>query len=250
MAKQERIIERRKRKIKAWVKILIVCVIAGAVVFLLKAPQFNVENYDIQGNHYYNDDEIFAMGNCQTGGNIFIGTDLADIKHRLEKDAYMKEVNVKRKLPNTIVIELTERKQTAALVYGEKYVVVDGDGIVLRKTSVEPELTIISGLTITKLTMGEQVEAEQGTLLKKTLRILDCMEDYGMYFVSIELKKGEIKAHILKNLICKGTPENIIESIKTNNLQLVVQELFEKEIERGTIEVSGESYISFNPKVS
>ena len=247
--KEERAIKRKKRRIKFVVKLGVFLLIAGAVVFLLKSPFFNVKNFRVEGNSYYTDEEILVMGNCKTGGNIFIGIDTGDIRSRLEKDAYMSSVKVKRVLPDTVKIQLEERKQTAAIVYGEKYVVVDGDGVVLRKTGVMPEITVLKGLTISKLSVGEKVETEEKVLLRQTLQMLSVMEKSNMYFKTIELSEGEIKAHIMDNLICQGTPENIMKAMEKDSLQLVVQELFDRKIERGTIKISGDRTVSFTPKI-
>ena len=247
--KEERAIKRKKRRMKFVVKLGVFLLICSAVVVMLKAPFFNVKNYEVEGNSYYSDEEILVMGNCKTGGNIFIGTDTGDIKARLEKDAYMAFVKVKRVLPDTICIQLEERKQTAAIVYGEKYVVVDGEGTVLRKTGVMPKITVLKGLTISKLSVGEKVETEEKILLRQTLQLLGVMEKNNMYFSTIELSEGEIKAHILDNLICQGTPENIIKAMEKESLQLVLQELFDRKIERGTIKISGDRTVSFTPKI-
>ena len=161
----------------------------------------------------------------------------------------MSSVKVKRVLPDTVKIQLEERKQTAAIVYGEKYVVVDGDGVVLRKTGVMPEITVLKGLTISKLSVGEKVETEEKVLLRQTLQMLSVMEKSNMYLKTIELSEGEIKAHILDNLICQGTPENIMKAMEKDSLQLVVQELFDRKIERGTIKISGDRTVSFTPKI-
>ena len=247
--KEERAIKRKKRKIKFFIKLGIFLLLCGLIVFLLKSHPFEVKEFTVEGNSYYTDDELPVMGNCKTGGNIFIGTDVRDIKSRLEKDAYMASVKVKRILPDTIKIQLDERRQVAAIVYGEKYVVVDGSGTVLRKTGVMPEITVLKGLTISKLSVGEKVEAEEKVLLRQTLQMLDVMDKNNMYFKSIEVSEGEIKAHVLDNLICQGTPENIMKAMENDNLQLVVQELFDRKIERGTIKISGDKTISFTPKI-
>ena len=247
--KEERAIKRKKRRIKFAIRLGVFLFICGMAVVMLKAPFFDVKNLEVEGNSYYSDQEMLVMGNCKTGGNIFIGTDTGDIRSRLEKDAYMAAVKVKRVLPDTIAIELQERKQTAAIVYGEKYVVVDGEGTVLRKTGVMPKITVLKGLTISKLSVGEKVEAEERVLLRQTLQMLSVMEKSNMYFTTIELSEGEIKAHILDNLICKGTPENIMKAMEKDSLQLVVQELFDRKIERGTIQISGDRTVSFTPKI-
>ncbi len=247
--REERVKNRKKRKIKFWVKVATFLGICAVLVFAFKAPFFNVKKFEVRGNGYYTAEEIINMGNCKTGKNIFIGTDCKDIERRLEKDAYMEKVRVRWKLPNTIIIELTERKQMAAIVYGSKFVVIDSDGTVLRKTSVEPKITIISGLTISKLKVGEVIEAEEKVLLRQTLEILESMNKNDMYFTAIEISKKEVKAHILKSLICKGTSEHIMEAMESKYLQLVIKDLFEKDIERGTLKISGEKFISFTPRI-
>lgn len=210
---------------------------------------FDIAKYEIEGNRYYSDDEILVMGGCSTGGNIFWEADLADIQERLSKDAYMQEVTVKRSLPDTVRISIEERKQTAAIVYGEKYVVIDGEGTVLRKTSVEPKITVIKGLTISKLNVGEPVETEETVLLRQTLEMLSSMEKGDMYFKKVEISKVQIRAFVDDSLICQGTPEHLMEAMEEKRLQMVIQELFDKDIERGTIKVSGDDYISFTPKI-
>ena len=134
---------------------------AAAAAAFLSSPIFDIEQYEVEGNSYYSDDEILIMGGCKTGGNIFWEAELSDIQSRLLKDAYMQEVTVKRSLPDTVTIAINERKQAAAIIYGEKYVVIDGDGIVLRKTGVQPKIPVLKGLTISKLNLGEPVETEE-----------------------------------------------------------------------------------------
>lgn len=240
---------KRKKRINPLIKLLIIAgVIAGIFVFL-NSSFFTVDKFTVEGNQYYLDNEILTMGNCKTGGNIFWGTDCSDIKARLEKDAYMSDVKVRRVLPDTISIELTERRQIGAIVYGEKYVVIDGNGTVLRKTEVDPKVTVLSGLTISKLEMGEVIEVEEKVLFRQALELLQTMDREGMYFKAISIGKTSIKAYILDNLVCSGTSEHITAAIKDGKLQIVTEELFDRKIERGTIKVSGDNNISFTPKI-
>lgn len=242
--------ERTKRKVKGWVKLLFFLVIAGVIAIVLFTPPFDVKNYIVEGNNYYTDDEIILMGNCQTGGNIIIGTDCKEIKNRLERDAYMQDVKIIRRLPSTIKIEVKERNQICACVYGQDYIVLDENGIVLRKASIDPKLTIVRGLMITKLVIGEPIEVEEKALLDETLEILECMNENNMYFKEIQFKNTEIKAYILDKLVCVGTPDNILDALKTQKLQKVVQQLFDDGTEKGTIKLSGDNYISYSKKVS
>ena len=230
-------------------KLLIFLAVTGGCAAFLMSPVFAVETYEVEGNYYYSDEEILVMGGCGTGENIFLKAGLTEIQQRLARDAYMQEVTVRRSLPDTIVIEINERKQTAAIVYGEKFVVIDGDGTVLRKTSVEPKIPVIRGLTISKLNVGEAIETEEKVLLRQTLEMLSAMEEEDMFFRKIELSGVEIRAYVNNSLICKGTPDHLMEAMKAGQLQIAIQELYEREIERGTLQVSGDGYIAFSPKI-
>lgn len=248
MKKKDR--KKRKSKISPLAKIAIVLVIAGVCAGLSMTPFFNVKGYEVDGNSYYTYDEILVMGDCKTGGNMFWDVSTGDIKKRLSKDAYMAKVKVKRILPDTIKIELTERKQKAAVVYGDNYVVIDDENIVLRKTDVSPKVPLIQGLTIKKLDLGEPIEIDEKVKFRQINELLQVMEDNDMYFVKVVMDKNQIKAYVLNNLACVGTAEDLMQSMKNGELQKVIRSLFDSKIERGTVKVSGEDYISFSPEIA
>jgi cell division protein FtsQ len=242
--------KRKKRKVSLLVKLLLTAAICTGVYFFASSSFFNVTSFEVSGNSYYSEDEILTMGNCKTGGNIFWGSGCKEIKSRLEKDAYMEKVKVKRILPDKIKIELTERRQTAAVVYGDHYAIIDNNSRVLRKSSVEPKIPLVQGLTISKLEVGQTIEIEEKVKFRQVMEILKTMEQYDMYFKKIVISESDVKAYIFDYLVCQGAPADIMEAMENEELQKVIRELFEMKIERGTIKVSGESYISFSPEIA
>ena len=249
MAKEEREAKRHIRRFRGFTVLIIILAMAGTVIYGLKSPHFNVEKYEVEGNAYYTDEEIINMGDCDTGVNIFTGFKPSDIREQLMKDPYMERIRITRKLPSTVVIRVTERKQTAAVVYGERFVVIDDEGIVLRMTSVDPKVTIIRGLSITKMTLGEPLEVEETNLYRQSMSIVYAMLANDMYFRAIEISDSGVNAYVLDNLVVKGLADNITDALKNKDIQLVVQNLFSQGIERGTIKVTGENYVSFDPAV-
>ena len=249
MEKNERKAKRKLRKVKELTVLAVIAILGIVVIFGLKSPAFNVAEVQVSGNHYYTDDEIINMADCTEGANIFTGIDCSDIRERLMKDPYMSQVKVKRKLPHTIEIDINERRQIAGVVYGTSYVVIDAEGTVLRKTSVDPKVTVLRGMDIAKMTLGEPIEIEQEVLFRQCMNIIDAMKENDMYFKAIEIEEGNVKAYVLDSLIVDGTSENIVLALKNNDIQLVVQNLFDQGIERGTIKVNGDSYIPFTPKI-
>ena len=237
------------RKVRLRTVLAVLVVIALMVIFALKAPAFNVSKYEVTGNHYYSDQEVANMGNCALGVNIFTGVDCGDIRDRLAKDPYMARVSVRRKLPSTVTISITERVQTAAIVYGDSFVVIDEEGTVLRKTTIDPKVTVLRGLNISGMTLGETIKVDEDVLMRQCMDIINSMKANNMYFKSITISQAEAKAYVLDNLMVRGVPDNIIFALENNDIQLVVQELFNQGIERGTIKVTGDNYVSYTPEV-
>lgn len=241
---------RKKRKKKHYFLRFLIFVAACVGIYLfLTSSYFDVKRVTVTGSTYYTEDEVIALSGWKKGGNIFFGSGIGEMEDNLLKDPYFKEVHIGRSLPDTLEIEITERTQTAAFVYGDRYVVIDDEGIVLRKSEVMPELTLLTGLTISRMDPGKAVEAEEAENLKTTLEMLRAMENGDIFFKQIDVSKVTIRAHIYDYLIVSGTPKEIMKSIESGDLQKVVSKLFDEGITRGTISAGGEGYMSFSPEI-
>ena len=117
----------------------------------------------------------------------------------------------------------------------------------LRKTEVEPQLTLIKGLTISKIEVGQPIEVEEKVQMRQIMDMIVSMNESDMYFKSIEISEAGVKAYVLDYLVCVGTPQNITQAMETGNLQKVIRGLFDINIERVTVKVRGDDYISFSP---
>lgn len=241
--------KRRKRRKRAMICFLVLLFVCVGVFLFLRTNYFNIKEIKVEGSTYYTEAEIISMSRAETGRNIVFDSGKADIEELLESNAYFKNVTVKRKLPSTLVIQVEERPQIAAVEFGDSFIVIDDEGVILRKTDVDPKITLLTGLTISKLTIGEQIEAEEKETLAMTLRMLNTMENGDMYFKKIDVEKVVIRAYIYDNLIVKGTPSEVTEAIETGQLQKVVSDLFDQNISRGTIVMGGASYMSFSPEL-
>ena len=209
---------------------------------------FDVQKYEVTGNHYYSDQEVVNISNAATGVNIFRRDNVKNIRSRLLANPYFTEVKVKRKLPSTMVIQVTERKQTAAFLYGASYIVVDGNGLVLRKTDVRPEITLIQGFHLTRMDVGKKIGVEETSMLDQTLDMLASTRKGNFYFKQIDASSVMVRGHVTDTLL-KGSPRQLKNVIDNGDLQKVVSKLFRGGIRRGTLSVGEENYISFSPEV-
>lgn len=237
----------RKKK-NYLLRFLITVGIVVIIICFSLSDFFMVKKVTAEGNAYYSDKEIMNMAGAQLGVNLIWDVDVSEMENNLSGNPYFVEVNVKRKLPSTLQFEVNEREQIAAIVYGEKYVVIDKTGTILRKSGVNPKITLLTGLTISKLSIGEKVEAEESSTLDTTLSMLSTMSDGDIFFKKIDVSKVVIKAYIYDTLIVKGTPKQMIKAIESGDLQKVVNNLLKNDTTRGTIKLGNHNYMSFSPE--
>ncbi len=98
-----------KRTIAFFVSILFVLTSCGTYIFMSHSSRFNLTQIDIEGNHKVSEEEILEKAKIKLGANIF-RTDLGRIEGRIREDDRIKDVWVKRKLPNRVLIEVEEKK--------------------------------------------------------------------------------------------------------------------------------------------
>jgi len=241
--------KKKKRKKKNYLLRFFLLVLAGvALYFFLSSSFFDVEKIQVKNNTYYTAEQIIQMSGAKVGGNLF-DADVKGMKAKLLKDAYMKNISVKRSVPGTLTITVEERKEATVIPYGEKFIILDENGLVLRHSTMEPKLPLLLGMTIKEMTPGKALVVEENSVLTDTLFMLQSMEKNDMYFKKIDITNIIIKAYIYDNLICEGTPENILKSMEKGNLQMVLKDLFANGVERGIIKVGSDDYCSFSPMV-
>lgn len=98
-----------KRTIVFLASILFVLTLCGIYIFVSHSPRFDLTRIDVQGNQKVSKKEILEKAKIKLGANIF-RTDLGRIEGRIREDDRIKDVWVKRKLPNRVLIEVEEKK--------------------------------------------------------------------------------------------------------------------------------------------
>ena len=61
------------------------------------------------------------------------------------------------------------------------------------------------------------------------------------------VEDDKTRAYIYDKLVCKGKYNDVIRSIETGELKLVVYDLYQKGIEKGVINIGSNNYCSFTP---
>ena len=126
---------------------------------LLRSPFFEVRNILVQGNQLLDQGQIKSVSDIAPGVNIF-KVDLAAAAARLKLIPMVKDVQVTRSLPSTVVIGVEERKPVGLLPTGEGFIEVDGEGVYLQKANAgAPGLPVVTGINFNLPGLGEAVDA-------------------------------------------------------------------------------------------
>ena len=254
IAARRRYNERKKRRFRARFYIITTILIFGVFFGLLSLSSiFTVDSIEVRGNKHYTAEEIINMGHAVPGRNLFYGLNKKETEEYLEQNPYIKSAKVSRKLPSTMVIKVTERKEKLAFRYDDDFLIMDDEGILLKKTITEPKITMVKGMIVSKIKLGETVGTEDQKLFSNTLKLIRAMNAADMYFVSVDMSTYDtdfqVRAYIYDNLVVRGEYQSVISFLENGRLHKIVEKLFEDDVKRGTIILGNDGTASFEPGI-
>ena len=122
---------KKNRKVKTIIKlILLLAVIVGLIIYLMLSPIFNIKNINVEGNASISSEQIISLSKVQKETNLFKVSN-KDTTASIKENPYVKSVEIRRTLPDTITFVITERVATYMLEYGGSYAYIDNQGYIL-----------------------------------------------------------------------------------------------------------------------
>ena len=245
---EEKVVKKKKKRRKKhyFLRLLVIIALIVGAILALRSDLFNVRKFEVTGNNYYTAAQIQEMSGLTTGINIF-EQKLNPAKNALLSDAYIKTAELKRSLPGTISIAISERVEYACMQYSGKYIIIDQEGMVLRLADEQPVLPLMVGIDVAEPEPGKALDVEHNYLLSNTLNMLSVMADNDLYFKKINFSSVIVKAYIYDDLYCEGKPENIMQQMRA--IKQLVEEQYSAGVTRGVIKVGKDNYIAFSPKL-
>lgn len=151
-------IKKRKRR-RRRITILLILFLAGLITFLVKSPYFIINNVEISGMEKIPLNLIDTEIDGIKGSNIFIFNS-QEIKEILSYQEYFDKINIKRKLPDKIIIEIQEKNPEINYLKNGVVSLLTEDGIVLEigANSLEDGCTLIDDVDLPAL--GENIYKE------------------------------------------------------------------------------------------
>jgi len=163
----------------------------GAAKLVFENPRFAIAQIQVHNDGVLTPQQVMRFGGVQVGQNIF-AVNLRQVQRNLELIPLIKRVEVRRVLPQQLVITVDERVPVARLQPASRQLkdelfYVDRAGVVMKPirltdgTVIQPPTTralpVLTGATLADVRVGRAVESEQ---IYRALELLENLEQSGV----------------------------------------------------------------------
>ena len=225
----------------------IIILIAIIVILALTAPIFNITDITVNGNSQVSTNMIINLSGLKKGENIFKFNNT--VEEKIKENTYIESVQVKRKLPGTILISVEERTVKYQINLINSYVYIDKNGYILENSSEKKDVPVIVGLSIKEDEMMNEKRLKTADLekLNDIIKIIDSAKSINIDNLITEINT-ENKDNYVLYLESKGKKINIGDTSNLTNKMLYVQKILEKEEGKtGSAFVNGDLSAGFKP---
>lgn len=189
-------IKQQKRRIirKLTTFVFFLVLIIGSITFFMLSPIFNIKTIEVINNNNIAADQIISASKITLNENMFkIST--KEAQNSILSNNYIESVKVKRKLFNTIQIDVKERIATLMLEYGNSYVYINNQGYILEISTTKLEAPIIKGYAtpLEEVKPGNRLNKEDLERLEVVLNIMEtaCSNDIDKLITQIDIQDGK-----------------------------------------------------------
>lgn len=172
---KEKEIKKSNRK-KIIISIFILILIAlGGTIYYLTTPAFNIAHIGVYGNNKNSVDTYISLSKIEIGSTNIFAINNGIIKKNIKENAYVENVEMKRKLPNTVELYITERKVDYQIEYSDKYMYINEQGYLLEISEEKKDVPSIKGLSLVKedMQVGQRANNDDLQKLDIVLKIIN-----------------------------------------------------------------------------
>ena len=249
---KQREIEQRKRKkrktklIIMLMTIIIVCIIA----YISTSPTLKIKKISIKGNEQLTKEKVQEIAGIKTGDNIFFKIGKV-LEAKLEQNGCVEEAKVRKIYPNTVEIELTERKKQFQIkTETENYIYIDEQGYIVGNSTEKLGVPTIIGMSIKETEINSIKRLEEKDL-EKMENILQILDECKKIEIVDKITEINVESEYLVKLENEGIIINLGDSYDLKNKMYYVSAILKQEKEnQGTIYVNGNLNEGFLPYFS
>ncbi len=149
---------RKSRRKLAWQAAVLAVLAMLAFKYM---PLFNLDEIKIVGNSYVTSEEVCRMAGIYRGQHI-LSVSPEEAQKLLLKDLRIEKAEVKRILPNGLMIQVTERQPVLNIPCEYGYIDIDREGLVLAAYRMPSQLNVpqLIGMKVHDLYIGDSVKEQ------------------------------------------------------------------------------------------
>jgi cell division protein FtsQ len=148
------------RRASWWILLVMVVAVLLAALFAFRVPQmigtgigegvgglgFEVKRVEIKGLDHMERLPVYAVALDQESMAMPL-VDLSGTRDRIMQFGWVRDARVTRRLPDTLVVDIVERKPAAIWQHNQQLALIDMDGVVLEPVRIDamPDLPIVIG---------------------------------------------------------------------------------------------------------
>lgn len=243
--------KKKKKKNKYNVKLItfVSCflLVIASVIFALTAPIFNIAKIEVTGNSKVQEENIKSLSRLKIGENIFKFN--SSVISNIKENAYIENVEVKRALPDTVKIKVTEREVKYQINLINSYVYIDKYGYILEKSAEKKDVPIIVGLKITEddLMKKSRLEGKDIETLNKILKITEAAKIININNIITEINTENDTDYVLY-IESEAKTIYIGDTTNLTNKMLYIQKILQNEKGKsGKVFVNKDMTTGFKP---
>jgi cell division protein FtsQ len=140
--------------------------------YVMTSPRFAITEIIVNGGPRRSRDDLTREAGIAIGENVF-SIDLDSARARLIADPWISEAALARRLPGTLMLDVSEREAAAIVALGDTYLVARDGEIIKRLEPGDPyDFPVITGITPDALT------SDRDGVTQSLRRALDLAGDY------------------------------------------------------------------------
>lgn len=243
--------KKKKKKNKYNVKLItfVSCflLVIASVIFALTAPIFNIAKIEVTGNSKVQEENIKSLSGLKIGENIFKFN--SSVISNIKENAYIENVEVKRALPDTVKIKVTEREVKYQINLINSYVYIDKYGYILENSAEKKVVPTIVGLKITEddLMKKSRLEGKDIETLNKILKITEAAKIINIDNIITEINTENDTDYVLY-IESEAKTIYIGDTTNLTNKMLYIQKILQNEKGKsGKVFVNKDMTTGFKP---
>ncbi len=160
-------------------KVLFILVLLTAAV-LAVTIFFRIEAITVEGSTKYAAEQITSGMSVKKGDNLYLFNKIELEKTLLRRFPYLETVQIRRKLPDTLTVTVTECEAIAAIPSGGGFFLVSGRGKVLEQCADEGGYPLITGASLMGCDPGDSIDPAKDAYSDALITVLNTLESVGM----------------------------------------------------------------------